>query len=1817
MAINKFRKRLALMVATISAASPMSTFAATPATPTAVSVRHEDITSFDDTGTTGGYTEYNFKQLEDAILDAINLIEGTTASAIYGTDVKGEHSTSQVYYWATPEHKSTYDTKAKALLTAISQAQLALSKLSSNYANLDTTLNKANDGNTDVTTPGLLHGDDVYKQLGTNTTDRFNMAKFVKTIAAVQDALNRGLVRTTGSATQYQDAVAAVDKAITSSQSLLATTSSPLTTKSGLNIPNLTTGTSIKLSYLDGDDITSGQSWVAVEHYTKLKEEVENAKRLLNNLLENETNITEAPTKTQLEELEDMADKLFGRDTTTPSNLAAVPKDGSLYEEFLSNAKTATADGDIAAQRRQMEYLLIDALKHTTDAAVSTTADNIDVSGKTENEDGDNTYYLTDPRDNSLIYKFGNEYLSTTAAKAKLSATTATVTYVTEDTDGHEGSNVIGSWVKVADWANFETAITDAITTYKELDGNNDTAEYTETTFTTDAAIDYLTNEDDYIAETNKQTARKIKAAIKTLKQALTDFTKARKKGELGKIAEEKGEFLEVITEAQKTRGYETAAGYTTDTAVTLSTTHYAIGTTNVVTQSAINGTDVPEAKAWVTTPAWATFETAITEAIETYNDIDLDGNPPNALSLTEIEEAIEALEDATRDFDRVIEDEGLQEDYDAAIGTTNGLKHEIGEARTLVGTSASIAANGELRADTTVTVQPSIDGSDIDSSKDWVETSEYTDFVQKIMEAEAMVEDEEDPNQLTKHELDDIVDMKKELADAITNFNSLTKESTSRTFDTKNTALDTLITTAKTLWISGAPSNYNGFDLLTTTITVTKIDGTTQGNYKTFEVKPDSSKVVSGEASDALFEAIINAIDYQHSDNKNLELTLEAIDNLQAAMDEFEDAQTPASGEKFTLFKSIYGENGDTGAVKLIRETKTSEVEGADILKTDQWVTLSQKTAFTNVVNKSIGTLENETVKEATVQDANEELNNAKDNFNPQEGTEQLVAAKNDLAKKINEAKYWVFDEATYIESSNDDSVTPSAYVTTRVYISDNLGRLLQKPNNTTTTHTIRGGELWVSKTQHTSFKNQIKAAEVALNNARLSDKTLETAKNNLQKQMDTFLDVTAQKAYTATDFAALDTNFGNLIRTTKSALYGMENGFVWGSNYRIQTSDLFGADIAPGTKWATKADVNTLNNALKVADGIYDKRETLTYDSFKAAFETFKTATETFTKEKYLDGLNGPGTHQAALWGDIVAARTTLATRNRSEVNGEDIPTNSDWIDHKSYDAFKAAINTAEGTITKYTLDGTTSGAIDVVGKRFNQSIFNNAQKTLKLAKEKFLAVTTQAGLGSLANKKVEYLKVINTVTGLIGVDKYTDTSGKVTTTAFTVAQHDTDALTELTNLGYSLGEDGHDGIEGIRKSNENNGVDVENKHLWLPSTQFDAITRNIDTSISDYQKPNLNVKLAQTKIDTLKQTNLKTWIESAKKSGRGTKEEVDAARTTLFSLIKEGYGLLAQTATTADEFIINIDFGNGLNGGIQEYRMSYLNGADVPDDSAWSSVVNNRTFNAALDKAVAAHQNKKADVKVLETAINALKKSLLTFEGGTDEEGNTYAPQWFAHGSRESIATSISALKVTVAGAATTIPTLKVSALGSGADVSKDHILISSLKRTPSNLPILSEINAAFSKANSISKAKIGTYSKDAIIDAKDTLTRLITEAVTNPTYGNKENTAAAKAELKIEIANAQALVNAKKPLATRWEQIDIRMLETKIREANTVLNNKYASVGGTSYTMKNDGKVEANTLGSTIEGKKYDIIGATISDGIRAELAAAVASVDAIE
>lgn len=1812
MAINKFRKRLALMVATISAASPMSTFAATtPATPTVVAVQHEDITSFDDTGTSD-YTEYNFQQLEDAILDAINLIEGTTASAIYGTDVKGEHSTSQVYYWATPEHKSTYDTKAKALLTAISQAQLALSKLSSNYANLDTTLNIDNNDNA-VTTPGLLHGDDVYQQLGTNTTDRFNMAKFVKTIAAVQDALNRGLVRTTGSATQYQDAVTAVNKAITSSQSLLATTSSPLTTKSGLTINNLTTGTSIKLSYLDGDDITSGQSWVAVEHYTKLKKEVENAKRLLNNLLENETNITEAPTKTQLEELEDMADKLFGRDTTTPSNLAAVPIAGSLYEEFLSNAQTATADGDIAAQRRQMEYLLIDALKHTTNAAVSTTADNIDVSGKTENEDGDNTYYLTDPRDNSLIYKVGNTYLSTTAAEANTSATTATVTYVTQDTAGHKGSNVVGSWVKVADWENFETAIEDAINTYKELDGNDDTAEYTETTFTTDAAIDYLTNEDDYIAETNKQTARKIKAAIKTLKQALTDFTKVRNKGELGKIAEEKAEFLEVITEAQKTRGYETAAGYTTDTAVTLSTTHYAIGTTNVVTQSAINGTDVPEAKAWVTTPAWATFETAITEAIETYNSIDLDGNPPNALSLTEIEEAIEALEDATRDFDRVIEDEGLQEHYNVAI---NGLTSKITEARTLVGTSASIAANGKLTADTSANVQPSLDGSDItDTNKQWVETSEYTDFVQKIIDAEDMVEDEEDPNQLTKHELDDIVDMKKELADAIDTFNSLKKAPTSGTFNTQNTALDTLITTAKTLWISGAPSNYNGFDLLATTTTITKIDGTTQANYKTFEVTPDSSKVVSGEASDALFNAIINALNYKNSDNKNLELTLEAIDNLQAAMDEFEDAQTPASGEKFTLFKSIYGENGNTGAVKLIRDTKTSEVEGADILSTDQWVTLSQKTAFTNVVNKSIGTLENETVKEATVQDANEELSNAKDNFITNGGTGQLIEPKNDLARKINEAKYWVFDEATTISSFSTTSVTPS--VTTRVYISDNLGRLLQEPNNTTTTHTIRGGELWVSKTQHTSFKNQIKAAEVALNTAKLSDKTLETAKNNLQKQMDTFLNVTAQKAYTATDFATLDTNFGNLIRTTKSALYGMEIGFVWGSNYRIQTSDLFGADIAPGTKWATKADVNTLNNALKVADGIYDKRETLTYDSFKAAFETFKTATETFTKEKYLDGLNGPGTHQAALWGDIVAARTTLATRNRSEVNGEDIPTNSDWIDHKSYDAFKAAINTAEGTITKYTLDGTTSGAIDVVGKRFNQSIFNNAQKTLKLAKEKFLAVTTQAGLGSLANKKVEYLKVINTVTGLIGVDKYTDTSGKVTTTAFTVAQHDTDALTELTNLGYSLGEDGHDGIEGIRKSNENNGVDVENKHLWLPSTQFDAITRNIDTSISDYQKPNLNVKLAQTKIDTLKQTNLKTWIESAKKSGRGTKEEVDAARTTLFSLIKEGYGLLAQTATTADEFIINIDFGNGLTGGIQEYRMSYLNGADVPDDSAWSSVVNNRTFNAALDKAVAAHQNKKADVKVLETAINALKKSLLTFKGGTDEEDNVYAPQWFAHGSRGSIATSISALKVTVAGAATTIPTLKVSALGSGADVSKDHILISSLKRTPSNLPILSEINAAFSKANSISKAKIGTYSKDAIIDAKNTLTNLITEAVTNPTPGNKEDTEAAKAELKIEIANAQALVNAKKPLATRWEQIDIRMLETKIREANTVLNNKYASVGGTSYTMKEDGKVEANTPGTTIEGKKYDIIGATTtSAGIRAELAAAVASVNAI-
>ncbi|ONI40248.1 hypothetical protein AN639_05025 [Candidatus Epulonipiscium fishelsonii] len=1829
MAINKFRKRLALMVATISAVSPMSTFASTPVTPPSeITHTYGDKTDFGNLDDTA-YTT-NFQLLEDAILDAINLIEGTTSSAYAGTDLDGTHSTSHVYYWATAKDKEAYDTAVKHLLDVIEDAQDVLTALSSNYADLDTTLNKTHNSSSSiaVTTPGLLHGEEVYKNLGT-TQAYFdvNIQELVDSIndakSAMQGKRYDQIQRTTGSYVEYKAAKDVLGKAITSAQALLATTTTPLTTDAGLTL-NITTGKPIILSALDGADVTSGTAWVSETKYKELKEVVKEAQELLANVYD-KIDVTTQQATTQVE-LEEMADKLFGRDTTTPSNLAATPTTGSLYSAYLSSAKTAPEDGAIVKARKQMEYLLIDAQANiykytTTDSLIKTTADNIEIADKAEDNDGDNTYDLKDPRNEDIIiiYKDNStdEYVTTGTG-----VTTATVTYVHEDTDGHEGSNVVGSWVKTADWDTFETAITDAIEDYIELDGTTTAANiYADADFTTGAAIAYT--DDDYEDETNSDTATEVNKIFNTLQKALYTFTgKARNDGELGDIIEEKGKFLETIDEAHKTKGYvPDTNNYTTDTSVNLVTsTFYKVDEHNKVESTTKNGTDIPAANSWVTKDVWDTFETAIGTAVTTYNQIIVNGTTNNALSLEEIEEVIGTLEDAIRVFDRAIEGEGLKEEYEAAMGNTNnnkGLIGAIATARSDVGSNASVDDDGELTTDTSATVLPSKDGSDVTTPNQWVPTDNYKDFVEKIMVAEEMRDLElETPvtataGALAVHTIGDIEDMTRDLSYATRDFKGLIQDSTAGELKDDNDELKVLITTAKQLFAKGEFSAYDGFDLLTATTTVTKLDGTTQGNYNTYEVTTNSPSVVTQADSDNLFEAIMDAIIYDKTDDaeKDLESTEEATDALQTAMNEFDTAKVTPSSLKFDLFKLIYGD-GDGGYAEFLRELKTSEVQGQDVTTTDYWSTNAEKTAFNNEVVKSIGTLENKTVKAATVGVTTKTLMTARTKVTTKPGTGTFITFKNDLSKKINEAKYWVFDE-DYVEGLNRVETTPDpGTVTTRVYISDDFGRTLREPGGTTSKGATTDGDLWVSEDKMVSFKKQIDTAKAAWNNNKPSEATLKTARTNLEKQMDTFLNVTAQKAVSTTDFRDLLDNFGNLISTTKTTLYSEDDGFVWGQYEENDTIKIsaFGDDVTTSDKWATKADFDTLNKALKVAHDIYEKRDNYTYGSIKKAYETFKLATEAFDA-KLQPGIEGE--ERKPLWNDIVDARTTIEMVLRSEVNGDDIPDDEDWVNSRDYDAFKNAINSAEATIKKSTVDGTTDGAL-VAG--FKQSVFSSAQKTLKAATDKFVAAmeNKKPGTGLLAPKKADYLESINMVNTLIGELNFKDTNGTVITTTTM-----TDWDDKLTELGYDLTPTGSTAEpEGIRKSVANNGVEVESKYLWLPGATFDSITKTIDTNMINYKKPGLTVAGAESAIDTLEGKNLKTWIDAAKKSGTGKKEIVAAARTTLLELITTGCDLLGQTVTTADDYRLDISYIGGRN-----YRMSDMKGVDVPNDTAWSSSAHNRTFTMAIDKAILAYQNEKADQRALETAISTFDKSLKTFKGYTDDNGRVYPAQWFASGSSNSIGTSISALKVTVARVATTIPMLKVSALGTGADVSHDHILISGVKRTTSNLPILSEINAAYSKANTMSKARLGAYTLAEIQDAEKTLTDLLNTVTGSAINGNKEETLAAKTALKQEITAANTLVreaNGKKHTDFD-DSFAVRMLEEMIKDANAVYANRYASTSGTSYTQKADGTVELNDddAGKEIAGKKYDIIGATTGAGIRETLYNAVQEVAKIQ
>ncbi|ONI38168.1 hypothetical protein AN639_08240 [Candidatus Epulonipiscium fishelsonii] len=1823
MSNQKFKRRLALAMATITSATPMMTSAV--ALSGTISKAHTDVLEIDDVNSGA------FGKLEDAIINAYNLKHGTISSTSDGADLDGT-VTSQAYHWTTPEMKTAYDNKVDELLDIIKKAQDALVALNNNYADKDVS----------TTRSSITQGTD--STIGT-------------TMAAVSSKLitpiNTDLSRTTGIAVSYQGYVDGLYRAILAAEELLITTDSTIT--------NATTNGEYSVSNVDGKDVEKGHAWVSKDAYNTFKDAINEANTLLDKAYRTTSaditnaramsigGVPVAKPEISREKLLEMANKLYGVQTSGDTYIAndvATATGAALT--FIGEFTTQTEDGKIVVAREGLESLIaVSKLHANVTTADKNLVDNVtttdSVSGGTMSEDldEDNTKYMyntsgdpyyIDPGTGYFMIKDADDAADATFSPGSADFTTASVTYVRVSTS--EGIDLWGSWVEQAD---LDTLLAATTAAQLILEAN-------------DAIINSVfdpLNED----ETTDITAITIDGAITTLQRALDKFIASYEEGQLAAIEKEKVKLLNAIYDAQEEREYTTAGA--------------ANATPAKVQQSSVNGTDVSVEYSWVTTEVWIKFENAITSAQALYDAT------TGAHSLLEYEQGVEDIEKSTSEFGDKVED-GFREDYEEVIGTddattdpeSRALYNVIARARAAIG-DAKIE-NGVLVGPTTsstFTVKPSSKGgTDVATPAQWVATEDYKKFVEVVELAEKMKAEESIIPLNTsgqtydlKGRLEHIEETADTLYDALVSFERECKDSNQAAADAAEGELDKLIKKAMSITTPVVFSIYGGLDLLTTTTDVTNIDGTTSSVYD-YKVTDDVKKYVLEDDMDLMINAIFDAQDFKA---EKLETALpsdieKVIADLNKAIDYFTEAILLPSETKYELFTLIYGEDGNSGYAGDLRDTKASDSNGIEVATDKYWAPSSVKKAFESAVVKAIASLNNPKIypgpvyKSGTVEYVIKGLKDAEQKFIRQNGLGIIVSQMYELSDKINEAKA-IIKPNEHLVVEYIDNKTPST-TPTAVYTSKDNGKnritVVTSSDGTkiTTQVALEAGQKWVTESEIKSFMARILVAETAWKSTKPSEVSIANATAILKADMDKFLNVTAKTAAGTTSAASLQTKFETLYNDAASQVFTSPSAIVWGKNYKIKVSKYYGAEVPNTEEWTDSSSISVINNALKAAKTAIDNEaiNKITYEQFEDAYEIFEKAYKVFfgkdadgnptaVKGKLQTGYKTVEDDELVAY--ITTATNLLNSVQRSAVEGQDVTTTDKWVKSTYYDTFKKAIETAQAVLEKYT-GNTSGGALKTeytyVGK-FNMSYFNSAQANLKKAYDVFAQYTSPGtyGTNALEATKLEYLETMNFVNDILGLANYSEieTALDYTTAAGTAVTDLKAAFADKDYITATVKATIPESMEGIRKSLYNNGTDITTNYLWMSESAVNSIESTLKTHRGYYSNPAYNELTMKKYIETLEKS-IASWLTTAIKSGAGTKNYLDALRTTMNDLIIESYGFIGKIATPNPDSTAPTGYGTADNG---TFQTSDLKGTDVSSTKGWATSSYTRSFETAINNAIKAMIDVDITKVNLEKAIATLKLAKDKFVGldanadGDYTDRGDYVPQRYDAGGSEAIAQTIKDLGAIVVKAKTTMATLKVTPLDSGADISNQYTLVSRLDRA-SGKTFLEEMTAAYNTASSMSRGKIGAYAQQDLQKAVDNLQTFMTTAATFTTKGNKEETTIAKATLKKEIDIAKAMerytyssttISGEQGGKYYLSPFTIRVFENIIDKAYTIYSSKYSSVNGTMYTYEEDGNVTETNPTEPVDNKLFGAIGATTNEGIRAELYSATKWFEYIE
>ncbi len=1505
------------------------------------------------------------------------------------------------------------------------------------------------------------------------------------------------------------------------------------------------------ISALDGVDIEAGEAYIPLNDYNSIMAIVTEAEFLL----ENSTDTSDIDTT--------LGKTISGFSLAVPQTTYAELTGmlTTLGDEFTKiKAINVQGTGTLFTARENLRIALLIATAY------------LDPDEVVDNQLPD---FTSDSDDHNTITVYdGDDALEDSGSE---------VTIVLASVSSTNGTDVVGSWVTQTVKDTFSSAVTTAQTIYDNNDG-----------FTDDGDLD--------ASETTDTTITTLEAALTTLSTAQATFVNSYQDGQLDAVWAEWANLQDAIRAAQETYGeFDDSDNSFDETMLT----------------SEVNGTDVPQADKWVTPDELATIK----DAVEIAKSVELSESQTartTPVSTVQLQAATATLTTATTTFSNNIKD-GIQEPYEDIRAT---LVASIGLARAEIGTDV----DGVPQYDGNIVVS---DVEGVDVATDWVTSEVFNTFRDLVLEAEDAHSgtDEKADYEYSVLELSTI---NENLLLAITNFKDDSTESKS---DERDDLLDELqdyidyinnevVAEAN---VSSYATTYGGMDTVTkaTGYATTYVDG--DGATQTYQY------VLTADMR-ALQTAATNAQTshdtMETSGSASISAIQTVLDELEAAVEAFRAACDDVNVAKSLIYNDIYSgatykavDDGADGTVDLwvldnanstildlgyyhmvngivdvdgsyiLKPVQVSDSNGINIATTDYWVTSSIMTTFKAAITTAENVMDgNNTV--AITENAKTTLTVAKDKFIPVLGTGEAFDLVTELAQYINYAKLLIGDEGYVgdLDSSGEPDIgrltAPDA-----ITIEDKYGS------------TVSETDKWITTAQANTFRGYITTAVNAYNSTSTTIATLTTAIETLKTRIETLENTTATAGQKEA-FEAITTPFQELIDEAQLLLYGSATG----TTMTLTVSTNNGTDVAQDTIWASINDRLTMYIALNNAKTAMTNQDngTVTLANHQSSYNTFATALNSFRVIETAATETTPVVYAST-------SKVQYGTQGLSKAN------------------FAAAINAAQARVyeTYYEYDET--GAIsDTASTSSTYVNISNISGNELGTDQEWVTSSVHSTYQTAIQTAIKYLGLITTSTPESTITLYTNILANATTTFENSVKYGTDTLTtavtelndmiaqayrligETTTSGMAdpddtttLPESGDIASTGIRRSLLF-GTDVPESLNYVDNVYY-TIFKNAITTAETAATNGAAKTVTAASINNSKTTlqNAINTIINASKAG--TLTSFTNTKKELTDLIAEAQSLVANT-------VVNTNSGRDVAGwGLTDSSQEGPTGATYDSQSFWSTSVYITILNNAITTATNSSNYAYATVSSLESAIDTLQLAIYTFTGvnGSDNtvNGVTYAARRLP-GEKDQLAyyaSEITSLLAETSTGGIAMSTwaynLKACSYGVGNLVSHDYYWVKSATDATYKTAIVSLIPSAYSNANlynNIYKSSATNVAGSTMQESYEKL-KYVWDTYgdgngnTGVKAGTSEDTLLARIALRARITEATAILNATGESATfAGTQVNgkyyassaaVLAFEQAIAAATADANNAYCSSIEYGYDIT---KKEA--AGNT-QGKDY--------------------------